>query len=76
MKESARNRYVALIKTKTKNCKSPTRALRLKCIECSNYQLSEVKLCTCRECALHPFRMGHNPFRNSKGVKSSVRSAT
>lgn len=72
VKESARNRYVSLIKTKTRNNRSKAKALRLKCLECSNYQPSEVKECTCPDCALYPFRMGRNPFRAKKGTKNDV----
>lgn len=39
------------------------RAIKLKCYDCSSYQLSEVRNCTITECPLHPFRLGKNPFR-------------
>lgn len=42
---------------------SPLRAVRLKCIDCSSYQFSEVKECNITNCPLHPFRLGKNPFR-------------
>jgi hypothetical protein len=29
-------------------------------------QPTEVRLCPCEDCALHPYRMGHNP--NRKGI--------
>jgi hypothetical protein len=38
-------------------------AVRLKCIECSAFQYSEVRDCTITTCPLHPFRLGKNPFR-------------
>lgn len=37
-------------------------AIRAKCIECSNGSLIEVAECTIEKCALHPFRMGKDPF--------------
>lgn len=42
---------------------SPLRAVRLKCLDCSSYQLNEVKECNITNCPLHPFRLGKNPFR-------------
>ena len=42
--------------------RSPIKAIRAKCIECCCGQLAEVKLCTCTDCALHPFRFGKNPY--------------
>lgn len=39
------------------------RAIRLKCYDCSSYQLSEVKNCNITNCPLYPFRLGKNPFR-------------
>ncbi len=39
------------------------RAIREKCLDCSCQQPMEVKECTVKTCALHPFRMGKNPYR-------------
>ena len=44
----------------------PLKAIRLKCLECSNGQYNEVRLCPCTDCPLYTFRDGHNP--NRKGV--------
>lgn len=35
-----------------------SRAIRLKCLDCCNYQSNEVKLCTSIECPLWRYRMG------------------
>lgn len=43
--------------------KNVLRAIRLKCYDCSAYQLSEVRNCTIETCPLHPFRLGKNPFK-------------
>lgn len=40
---------------------TPMRAIRAKCIECSNGQRNEVRLCTVKTCALYPYRTGHRP---------------
>lgn len=42
--------------------RSPIKAIREKCIECCCGQITEVKLCACIDCALHPFRFGKNPY--------------
>lgn len=42
---------------------SPIKAIRAKCIDCCAGDKNEVKLCTCPDCALYPFRLGKNPYR-------------
>ena len=42
---------------------NPIRAIREKCLDCTCQQPVEVKECTVKTCALHPFRMGKNPYR-------------
>lgn len=44
-------------------------AIRAKCIECSNGQPSEVRECTVTACALHPFRMGSDPFNKKTAAR-------
>jgi hypothetical protein len=41
---------------------SPLKAIRAKCIDCSNYDRTEVRKCIAANCPLWPFRMGKNPF--------------
>lgn len=48
-----------LIKVKT-----PIKSIRAKCIDCCAGNRYEVKLCTCIDCPLYPYRMGKRP--NSK----------
>ena len=48
---------------------SPLKAIRQKCLECTCSQPQEVRLCPCEDCALHPYRMGHNPNRQGIGGK-------
>ena len=40
---------------------TPMRAIRAKCLECSNYQQKEVRECNIKKCALYSYRMGHRP---------------
>lgn len=37
-------------------------AIRAKCIECCNGGVAEVTACRIEKCALHPFRLGKDPF--------------
>lgn len=46
--------------------KSPIKAIRAKCLECSNYSNSEVRECPIKDCPLHAFRFGRNPYRNKR----------
>jgi len=40
---------------------TPIKAIRKKCLDCSNSQTKEVRLCPVVECALYPYRMGKRP---------------
>ena len=40
---------------------TPMKAIREKCMECSNWQFKEVRLCPAVDCALWPFRFGRSP---------------
>jgi hypothetical protein len=46
---------------------TPSKACRMKCLECCCFQLSEVKHCKIKSCALWPYRMGKNPARKGLG---------
>ena len=39
--------------------RSPLKAIRAKCLSCSNGQHKEVRLCPVKNCPLWPFRSGH-----------------
>lgn len=52
---------------------TPLKAIREKCLDCMCDQPGEVRLCTCHDCPLYPYRMGHNPARKGiGGFKSSA----
>lgn len=36
-------------------------SIRAKCLDCVCGSSAEVKACPCVDCALYPFRLGHNP---------------
>lgn len=40
---------------------TPIKAIRSKCLECSNNQFVEVRKCPIKDCALYEYRMGHRP---------------
>ncbi|MBQ4424569.1 MAG: hypothetical protein II882_02395 [Lachnospiraceae bacterium] len=44
--------------------KTPIRAIRAHCLECSAGQYKEVKLCPVTQCQLYPYRLGHRPKAN------------
>jgi len=52
------------------NAQSPLRAIRAKCLDCSCYQASEVRLCEAVRCPLWPFRAGKHPWWG-EGEKTS-----
>ena len=45
----------------SKKILTPVKAIRAKCLDCCCNQIVEVRLCTCTDCALYPYRMGHRP---------------
>lgn len=52
---------------------SPLKAIRNKCLDCMGYQPSHVKECGAGNCALHPFRMGRDPFRKKRDLTEEQR---
>jgi len=49
-----------------KKITSPLKAIRAKCLDCSNDSPQEVRSCNITGCSLHDFRMGKNPHRKSR----------
>ena len=41
--------------------KTPIKAIREKCLDCSCYQPKEVRECVVINCPLYPYRMGRRP---------------
>jgi hypothetical protein len=46
--------------------KNPIKVIRTKCLECCCGSPMEVRLCPAKDCPLHPFRLGNNPYRKSR----------
>ena len=61
-------------KTST-NPTSPLKAIRAKCLDCSCWQVKEVRLCPVTKCALYPFRFGKNPYRKKKDYSEKEKKA-
>ena len=40
---------------------TPIKAIRKKCLDCSNYQPKEIRLCPVIKCAIYPYRFGRRP---------------
>ena len=40
---------------------TPIKAIRAKCLDCCCDSKNEVRLCSIKNCPLHPYRMGHRP---------------
>jgi hypothetical protein len=60
-----------------KKRRTPTKAIRAYCIECSNGSQKEVRECVMPDCPLYDYRMGKNPNYkkgsrkgNPKGVEA------
>lgn len=53
---------------------TPLRAIRAKCIVCSNNQHKEILLCPIKDCPLYIYRMGKNPKRKGMGgdIKGNI----
>lgn len=49
---------------------TPMRAIRAKCMQCSNFQPTDVTQCPITDCALWVYRFGKNPDRRGVGNTS------
>ena len=52
---------------------TPLKAIRQKCLDCCMGSAQEVRLCPVRDCALHQYRLGHNPKLKGKGNADNFR---
>lgn len=49
---------------------TPIKAIRKKCLQCSNDQPKEVKECPIKTCPLYPYRIGRRPSKINSNAKS------
>lgn len=54
---------------------TPMKAIRAKCLDCCCWNVNEVRLCPVRDCALYPYRDGHNPARKGMGNLGGLEKA-
>jgi hypothetical protein len=50
-------------------------AIRAKCLDCSANQIGEIRRCVAHRCALWPFRMGVDPFRQRRELTEAQKAA-
>ena len=50
--------------------RTPVKAIRTKCLDCSGGSPKEVRECNIPDCALYPYRLGTNPTRQGIGGKA------
>lgn len=50
--------------------RTPIKAIRAKCIDCTNGQNLEIRECPIKECPLWEYRMGHRPKDITGGIFS------
>lgn len=41
--------------------RTPIKAIRAKCLDCTCGQVAEIRECPIKECPLYEYRMGHRP---------------
>jgi hypothetical protein len=58
-----------------KKITSPIKAIREKCLECSNYSNAEVRECPIKDCPIYPFRFGKNPYRTKRVMTEEQKKA-
>lgn len=44
--------------------RTPIKAIRAKCLDCTCGQMNEIRLCTVTDCPLYEYRMGHRPKKD------------
>ena len=54
---------------------NPIKAIRKKCLDCSNFSSNDVKDCPVEMCPLHPFRLGKDPSRKKKELSPEQMAA-
>lgn len=55
--------------------KNPVKAIREFCLDCCGDSAADVKGCTSIKCALHPFRLGKNPYRSKREMSEDQKEA-
>lgn len=51
------------------------KAIRLKCLDCSNGSSLEVSECPVQRCPIYPYREGHNPYIEKRELTEEQKTA-
>ncbi len=54
--------------------KSPLKAIRAKCLECSGDYINEVRECPITDCPLYAFRFGKNPYLAGRKISEEQKA--
>lgn len=52
--------------------RTPIKAIRAKCVDCTAGQLIEIRLCPIKTCPLYEYRMGHRPKKDKNEISREV----
>lgn len=55
------NYYIEIERSFQMAKRTPMKSIRAKCLECTNNQPKEIRLCPINGCPLYEYRMGHRP---------------
>lgn len=51
--------------------RTPVKAIRAKCLDCTCNQIVEVRECPITDCPLYEYRMGHRPKKDAQTTINS-----
>ena len=54
---------------------NPVKAIRKKCLDCSEDYIEEVRNCPIESCPIWPFRFGKNPYRTAPSLTEEQKEA-
>lgn len=55
--------------------RTPIKAIRAKCLECSCDSAHEVRMCTITDCPLYEYRFGHRPPKGEEDTTEDILDA-
>lgn len=62
------------VRVEMQQATNPVKAIRLKCRDCTNGQISEIDECPVKLCPIHAFRFGKNPYRTKRVLTDEQRT--
>ena len=61
-------------KIKELDNKTPMKAIKAKCLDCSGFLINEVKACPVNDCPLYPYRSGKNTMSKRRGNPKALKA--